>query len=229
MVILWEIRQNIYITFSHQFVLATRPDLVSIRCSASCTLSPHLCPGSPLRPASRWEDALGDCGKGEQNIFECRRKLIMKTRNTKKESTYRRRTWWLTNAGSWRTQLTTVSAKADIANYRWPSCRAGTTPRRVVACRRAGRAVSDRAMGQACGPRHGTWAVWPCPAAHGNDSFAVPCRPIARQHTNTSPFTRIIMKQNLWKWLPNYEKELLCNAAASLKTFLGKTHSCEKP
>lgn len=54
--------------------------------------------------------------------IECRRKLITKTRNTKKASTYWRRAWWSKNDGSWRNQSTTVPAKADISNcvnYSW--------------------------------------------------------------------------------------------------------------
>ena len=50
--------------------------------------------------------------------------------------------------------------------------RAGTALHRAVPC---GRAVSSRAMDQACGPRHGTWAAFPCRAAHGPRPIA-PCR-----------------------------------------------------
>jgi hypothetical protein len=71
------------------------------------------------------------------------------------------------------------------------------TRRRAAACRRGSRAVSDRAMARpaAHDTAHGPFGRAVPPMGH--DSFAVPRRSIARQHKNTSPFTRIIMKQNL--------------------------------
>jgi hypothetical protein len=56
---------------------------------------------------------------------------------------------------------------------------------------------------------------------------------MARQHENfnkVQSYKRYHQKQQKSKFYENdyYQKELLCNAA-SLKTFLGKTHPCEKP
>jgi hypothetical protein len=63
-----------------------------------------------------------------------------------------------------------------VHSYSWPPCRAarhGARPCRHCTVPR--RAVPDRAMGQAFGPRHGTWVVYPCRAAHGPRPFS-PCR-----------------------------------------------------
>jgi hypothetical protein len=54
-----------------------------------------------------------------------------------------------------------------IVGHRAQPCRAGTASCRGVACLTV--------LGQAFGPRHGTWAVYPCRAAHGPQSF-LSCR-----------------------------------------------------
>jgi hypothetical protein len=57
------------------------------------------------------------------------------------------------------------------SDYIWPPCRHGTRHRRAVLARHSSVpprvAVPRRAMGQVIGPQHGTWAEYPCRAAHG--------------------------------------------------------------
>jgi hypothetical protein len=97
-------------------------------------------------------------------------------------------------------------------HYSWPPCRAGMTRgtvlRRVAACRHADCVVPNRVMGQAFGPWHSTWAVYPCRATHGSWLFSL-CHVVLAYGTSTlKHFTRIRMGQILWKWLTDYQKEV---------------------
>jgi hypothetical protein len=107
------------------------------------------------------------------------------------------------------------------------------------------------------GTRHGTTPcrsvppcrpcrAWPChgpglrPMTRHMGRFSVPCRPCATailavscrpRHAKTLHINHtciVSVFTEIFKF--SYQKELMCNAdAASLKTFVSKTYSCEKP
>ena len=72
------------------------------------------------------------------------------------------------------------------ARHAGTPCRADTALQRAGRAGRAVRAVPARVMGQVIGPQHGTWAEFPCRAAHGPRPFS-PCRagprPVSPEYT----------------------------------------------
>jgi hypothetical protein len=121
--------------------------------------------------------------------------------------------------------MATVPARHGTRHGRAVSTRHCSVPRRAavpaVPCRAVPRAeapTQTRHMGRLTVPCR------PCATA----ILAVSCRPRHAKTLHTNHTCIISVFTEIFKF--SYQKELMCNAdAASLKTFVSKTHPCEKP